>query len=87
MEENDIKKCASLSKDEHNKSKWGQSAAEGKVSKLGKLNEQNSNEAPLSDDQLEEIVGGLTHVKIPLCKKCKQRIAVHGMSLCATCFN
>jgi len=40
----------------------------------------------LSDDELEETVGGRTTVVVPLCKNCQQRIAVHQMTLCATCF-
>ena len=40
----------------------------------------------LSVDELEEVVGGLTTVSIPLCKNCHQRVAVHQMTVCAVCF-
>lgn len=40
----------------------------------------------LNDEDLQEIVGGLTTVVIPLCKNCQERVAVHQMKLCASCF-
>lgn len=40
----------------------------------------------LEDDELEEIVGGLTSVMVPICTNCKKRVAVYQMTLCAVCY-
>ncbi|MBW7474038.1 hypothetical protein K0T92_04730 [Paenibacillus oenotherae] len=49
-------------------------------------NEDDKREGELTEDELEEVVGGLATVPVPLCKHCQQRIAVHDMSVCAACF-
>lgn len=43
-------------------------------------------EGEMSEDELAEVVGGLTTVVIPLCKHCQTRIAVHEMNVCAICY-
>ncbi|RXZ82293.1 hypothetical protein EBB07_11520 [Paenibacillaceae bacterium] len=48
--------------------------------------EDEQNEEELSETELEEVVGGLATVPIPLCKHCGQRVAVHEMKVCAACF-
>lgn len=58
------------------------SESEGKARK----NEIVEMDDALSDEDLEETVGGLTTVVVPLCKNCQERIAVHQMTLCAICF-
>jgi len=40
----------------------------------------------LTEGELEEIVGGLTSVVVPICTNCHKRVAVYQMNLCAVCF-
>jgi hypothetical protein len=53
------------------------------------ISTQTNNEkkdGELADDELEEIVGGLTSVVVPICTNCQKRVAVYQMRLCAVCF-
>lgn len=43
-------------------------------------------EDELTEEQLEEVAGGLASVLIPLCRHCRRHIAVHDMAVCAACF-
>lgn len=47
---------------------------------------QGPSEDELTEEQLEEVAGGLVSVLIPLCRHCRQHIAVHDMAICASCF-
>lgn len=51
-----------------------------------KQDNQKKNDKELADDEMEEIVGGLASVAVPICTNCHKRIAVYQMKLCAVCF-
>ncbi|MDF2667866.1 MAG: hypothetical protein K0R67_172 [Paenibacillus sp.] len=55
-------------------------------SHIDKIHSEKQNPDELNDGQLEQVIGGLASIRVPLCKQCGQRVAVFNMEICAPCF-